>query len=388
VRKLRVVTLFGTRPELIKLSPVLGLLEHDPRFASSVVASGQHREMLEGLLELFGIEPDHELDLPRERRSPAEVAARTMLGLGPLLDELRPDLLLVQGDTSSAFAGAMTAFYHGIPVGHVEAGLRSNDRAHPFPEEINRRAISLACDLHFAPLRSNRENLLREGVDPARIFVTGNTVIDALRAVRERGAGTLERFVPAEALAGRRLLLVTAHRRESFDAHLAELCHGLKELAARYADLAILYPMHLNPNVRRAVLPILQGQERIHLLDPLPYEAFVEAMGRSYLIVTDSGGIQEEAPSLGKPLLVFRKVTERGEGVAARGARIVGLDREKLLAEASRLLDDAGACAEMTRQRDLYGDGQASRRIVQAILYHFGRGEAPEPFVEPEPDPD
>jgi UDP-N-acetylglucosamine 2-epimerase (non-hydrolysing) len=377
---LSVVALFGTRPELIKLYPVLSRLGRDARFRLEIVCTAQHREMIDGLLSLFEIRPDHDLNVIRRDQTLADISTATLHGLDPILRAGRPDLLLIQGDTTSAFIGALGAFYHKVPVGHVEAGLRSFDKFHPFPEETNRRMISVVTDLHFAPTESAERNLLREGVDPATIFVTGNTVIDALREIHGRNGHTFDRHVAPADRAGRRLVLVTAHRRESFDSHLAELCHGLKDLVAAYPDLLVVYPVHLNPNVRRTVQPILGDDPRIRLLEPLPYETFVEAMARSHLIITDSGGVQEEAPSLGKPVLVFRKVTERGEGVAARGARIVGLDRQSLVVEASRLLDDPAAYLEMTRLRDLYGDGQAARRIVQAILHHFGAAERPERF--------
>jgi len=381
--RLSVLALFGTRPEVIKLAPVIDRLGRDERFCVRVVSTSQHREMIEGLLRLFSIRPDHDLQIIQPDQSLTDISTRTLTGLEPILRDERPDFLLIQGDTSSAFIGALAAFYQKIPVGHVEAGLRSRDKEHPYPEEVNRRLISVVGDLHFAPTESAEQNLLREGIDPSSIFVTGNTVIDALREVRGRDGATLERHLPADVLAGRRLVLVTAHRRESFDGHLAELCHGLRELVSAYPDLLVLYPVHLNPNVQRTVQPILGGHEGIRLVDPLPYETFVEAMARSHLIITDSGGVQEEAPSLGKPVLVFRKVTERGEGVAACGAKLVGLSRERLVEEASLLLDNDAAYREMTRNRDLYGDGQASRRIVQAILHHFGRGDRPDRFVGP-----
>jgi UDP-N-acetylglucosamine 2-epimerase (non-hydrolysing) len=379
---LNVLALFGTRPELIKLFPVLRRLDAD-RFRVRVVTTAQHREMLDGLLRLFSLTPDEDLDVIRPDQSLADISHRTLERLDPVLRRLRPDLMLVQGDTTSAFVGALAAFYQRVPVGHVEAGLRSFDKRHPYPEEANRRMISVVGDLHFAPLESNERNLLREGVDPSGIFVTGNTVIDALHEMLGRNGHTLARYLPPEALAGRRLVLLTGHRRESFDGHLAQLCHAVRELVAAYPDLLVVYPVHLNPNVRRTVLPLLGDHERIRLIDPLPYDAFVEAMSSSYLIITDSGGIQEEAPSLGKPVLVFRSVTERGEGVAARGATIVGLDRQKLLTEAARLLDDSQVYREMSRRRNVYGDGKASQRIVQAILHHFGRGDRPERFVGP-----
>jgi UDP-N-acetylglucosamine 2-epimerase (non-hydrolysing) len=381
--RLSVLALFGTRPEVIKLAPVIHALGRDERFRVRVVSTSQHREMIAGLLELFAIRPDHDLQVIQPNQTLTDISTRTLAGLEPLLRKERPDLLLTQGDTTSAFAGALAAFYQRVEVAHVEAGLRSHDKRHPFPEEINRRLISAVCDLHFAPTASAERNLLGEGIDASNVFVTGNTVIDALRWVHGRDGNSLERHLPERDLVGRRLVLVTAHRREAFDGPLAELCHGLRELVRAYPDLLVLYPVHLNPNVQRTVLPILGDQASIRLVDPLPYEAFVQAMARAHLIITDSGGVQEEAPSLGKPVLVFRKVTERGEGVAARGAKIVGLSRERLVAEASRLLDDEAAYRDMTRHRDLYGDGQASARIVQAILHHFGRAARPARFAEP-----
>lgn len=381
--RLSVLALFGTRPEVIKLAPVIHGLQRDERFDVRVVSTSQHREMIAGLLELFSIRPDHDLQVIQPDQSLTDISTRTLVGLERVLRDGSPDILLIQGDTTSAFAGALAAFYRKIAVGHVEAGLRSFDKLHPFPEEINRRLISAVGDLHFAPTASAERNLLREGIDAEKIFVTGNTVIDALRWVHGRSRAALEPHLAAGELEGRRLVLVTAHRRESFEGHLAELCRGLRELVEAYPDLLVLYPVHLNPNVQRIVQPILGGHRCIRLVDPLPYEAFVEAMARSYLIITDSGGVQEEAPSLGKPVLVFRKVTERGEGVAAHGAKIVGLSRERLLAEASRLLDDEAEYGEMTRNRDLYGDGAASGRVLQAILHHFGRAERPARFVGP-----
>jgi UDP-N-acetylglucosamine 2-epimerase (non-hydrolysing) len=375
----QVLALFGTRPELIKLFPVLVCLREEG-FRVRVVSTSQHREMIAGLLRLFDVAPDHDLDVMGANQTLADIATRTLAGLDPILRDTKPDMLLIQGDTSSAFVGALAAFYRKVPVGHVEAGLRSFDKEHPFPEEINRRLISVVGDLHFAPLPSNVRNLEREGVDPERIHLTGNTVIDALRTIAARGGRRFDEHVAPRELEGRRLVLMTAHRREAFDGHLAELCRGVRELVDAYPDLLLVYPVHMNPNVRKTVMPLLGGHDRIRLVEPLPYDAFVDAMSRCHLIVTDSGGIQEEAPSLGKPVIVFRKVTERGEGVAVRGAAIVGLDREKLVAEASRLLDDEGAYAEMTRHRDVYGDGRASRRIVQAIWHYFGRGDRPEPF--------
>ncbi len=379
----RLLVLFGTRPEAIKLFPVLARLAGDERFAVRVVATHQHRELLDGLLGPDAIRADHELAVMRPGQGPAETAARTLAGLDPVLAELSPEMLLVQGDTTSAFAGGLAAFYRGIPVAHVEAGLRSRDRCHPFPEEVHRRLLSVVADLHFAPRERDAEHLRAEGVESSRIHVTGNPVIDALRAIRARGLGGLERWVASEQLEGRRMLLVSAHRRESHDGPIAELCLGLRDLVERFPDLVVVFPVHANPAVRRAVTPILGGLKRVRLVEPLPYEAFAEAMARASLIVTDSGGVQEEAPALGRPVLVFREVTERVDGVEHHAARVVGREREGVVKEVARLLEDEHAYREMARPRDLYGDGRAAERIVGGLLHHFGLGERPEPFRSP-----
>jgi UDP-N-acetylglucosamine 2-epimerase (non-hydrolysing) len=383
--KCSVAVLFGTRPELIKLAPVIGLLRRDERFALTTVCTSQHREMIVDLLRLFDVRPDHDLGVIRPDQSLTDISVRTLHGLERVLAGTRQDLLLIQGDTTSAFAGALAAVYQRIAVGHVEAGLRSFDRAHPFPEETNRRLISVLTDLHFAPLPRNCDNLLREGIPPGSIYVTGNTAIDALRAVQRPGAATLDQHLPPQALAGRRLVLVTAHRRESFGESLAQFCGAIRQLVAGHPDVAVLYPVHMNLRVRETVTPLLGGCERIHLVEPLPYDIFVQAMSRSHMIITDSGGVQEEAPALGKPVLVFRKVTERLEGLEASGVRLVGLDPGRLVDEATRLLSDKRAYAAMARPRDIYGDGRAAERIVGAILHHFGRGERPAPFATATP---
>ncbi len=379
--KLRVLVLFGTRPELIKLAPVIQRLQHDDRFQTGVVTTSQHREIIADLLRLFAISPDYDLDIIQPDQSLTDISSRVLQRLPDVFSSFRPDLVLVQGDTSSAFIGALAAFYHKVPVAHVEAGLRSFDKLHPYPEEVNRRLISVLSELHFAPLAGNAQALLREGVPASAISVTGNTVIDALRDIQARGGSTLEKYVPREFMAGRRLLLVTAHRRESFGEHLEQLCKALRTLVTLHPDLAVIYPVHPNPRVRQSIMPLLGDCDRVLLIEPLPYETFVEAMSRAYLIVTDSGGVQEEAPSLGKPVLVFRKVTERGEGISSAGVKLVGLDGQRLVEEVTHLLEDDDAYAAMAQARNLYGDGQASRRIVQAILHYFDQGEPPDQFT-------
>jgi len=379
-QRLTILSIFGTRPEVIKMFPVLEEIRKNPMFKNIVVSTSQHREMIEDLFTLLSITPDYNLNIIQENQSLMDIAIRALSGLDPILRKHRLDLVLVQGDTTTAFIGALAAFYHKIPVGHIEAGLRSFDKMQPYPEETNRRLTSLVCDLHFAPTMQNAEHLKKEGVDPDKIFVTGNTVIDCLMCIASRNRQALKKYVTPEVLIAGRLILVTAHRRENWGKPIENLCHALVEIAQSYSDVQIVYPVHLNPNVRKTVLPILDKQERIFLLDPLPYEPFVELMTRSYFIITDSGGIQEEGLSLRKPILVFRKVTERPEGLATGGAKIVGLELENLVQEASHLLDDSKAYRKMITDHNPYGDGNAAKRIVQAILYYFKQGERPADF--------
>ncbi len=349
-------------------------------FKSITICTAQHRKMIDDLFKIFPIQPNHDLNIIQENQSLTEIATRALSGLDPLLKQYCPDLVLVQGDTTTAFIGALAAFYHKIPVGHVEAGLRSFNKRHPYPEEINRRQISLVCDLHFAPTEKNAENLHKEGVNPDSVFVTGNTVIDSLLYITSKNRQTLRNYIPTETLNSHRMILVTAHRRENWGKPLENLCEALKDLALACPDIQIVYPVHLNPNVRNTVFNILAHRDRIHLLDPLPYEPFVEAMAKAYLIITDSGGIQEEGPSLRKPILVFRKVTERPEGLTTGGVKLVGLKRESVVREASRLLEDSEAYQKMAATHNPYGDGNAAQRIVQAILHYFNLGERPEGF--------
>ncbi|MFX0204079.1 MAG: non-hydrolyzing UDP-N-acetylglucosamine 2-epimerase [Candidatus Hodarchaeota archaeon] len=379
-RPLTILTIFGTRPEVIKLFPVLEKLGLSQDLKSLTVSTSQHREMIEDLLTLFSIKPEHDLNIIKENQSLVDISTRALRRLDPLLKRYRPDLVIVQGDTTTAFIGALAAFYRKIPVGHVEAGLRSYNKMHPYPEEINRKLISTLCDLHFAPTVKNAENLRREGSDPDKIFVTGNTVIDSLLYIVNRNRNTLSKYFPVETLNSHRLVLVTAHRRENWGKPLENLCHALRELARSFTDVEILYPVHLNPNVRKTAFAILANQERIYLLDPLPYEPFIEAMTKAYLIITDSGGIQEEGPSLRKPILVFRKVTERPEGIATGGVKLVGLERDNIVREASCLLEGRQAYQEMVATHNPYGDGNAGQRIVQAILHYFKRGDRPMDF--------
>jgi UDP-N-acetylglucosamine 2-epimerase (non-hydrolysing) len=378
---LEVMIVAGTRPEAVKLAPVIRAVQRDPGLRADVVSTGQHREMLAQILEPFGIRARADLGVMREGQGPDDVLAATVLGLAPLLREHRPDLLVVQGDTTSALAGALAAFHARVPVGHVEAGLRTHQRHLPFPEEANRRLISVVADLHWAPTSGSAANLLREGVEAGRVVVTGNTVIDCLAEALRLGRQTLGQHVALDRLAGRRVILVTAHRRESWREGIGEVCEALDDVARERPDVAVLFPVHLNPIVRRTVFARLAGRANVHLVDPLPYWAFVEAMARAWVVVTDSGGIQEEAPWLGKPVLVTRASTERPEAIAAGVARIVGTDRGDVRRALDTLLDDPVAYARMAHRASPYGDGRAAGRIVQSIRHFFGRGEAPQPFV-------
>jgi UDP-N-acetylglucosamine 2-epimerase len=379
-RPLNILTVFGTRPEVIKLFPVIDKLKNDEDFTCTVISTSQHREMTDGLFDLFSIKIDYDLDIMRDNQSLIDICTRALPGLDHILKGLRPDLVLVQGDTTTAFIAALAAFYNKIPIGHVEAGLRSFNKTHPYPEELNRRLISLVCNLHFAPTTQNAEHLYNEGINPGSVFTTGNTVIDSLLYVAGLKGNSLNNYLPPEVLNSNRMILVTAHRRENWGTPLEDLCFALKHLAESHADVLIIYPVHLNPNVRKTAFDILGQQERVHLLDPLPYAPFVEAMARSHLIITDSGGIQEEGPSLQKPILVFRKVTERPEGLTTGGVKLIGLERENVIREASRLLHNPEAYQSMIANSNPYGDGHAAERIVQAILHFFNLGDRPAEF--------
>jgi UDP-N-acetylglucosamine 2-epimerase (non-hydrolysing) len=373
-KPLIILTIFGTRPEVIKLFPILEQLRLHAMFNNLVVCTSQHREMVDDLFTFFSIKVDYDLKIMPNNQSLADISIRSLFHLDPILKKHRPDLVLVQGDTTTAFIGALTAFYNKIPVGHVEAGLRSFDTMHPYPEEINRRLISLIANLHFAPTATSAENLFNEGIDPSRIFITGNTVIDSLLYIINQKHNTLNHYLPDGVLNSHRMILVTAHRRENWGQPLENLCYALMDIVQSHRDVQIVYPIHLNPNVRETVFKILSNQERIHLLDPLPYEPFVEAMTKAHLIITDSGGIQEEGVSLRKPILVFRKVTERPEGIESGGVKLIGLEKRDVVQETSRLLEDPGAYQKMIADYNPFGDGKAAQRVVKAILNYFHIG--------------
>ncbi len=371
-RPLRVLSVLGTRPEAIKMAPLVARLGATAGIEHRVCVTGQHREMLDQVLEVFAIRPDFDLMLMRAGQTLTDITTAVLNALPPVLADFKPDRLLVQGDTTTAMAATLAAFYHRIKVGHVEAGLRSHDFDNPWPEELNRRVADIVADQLYAPTEGARRNLLQEGIDPKRIHVTGNTVIDALletaRRIRTSPALQADLAGRFPFLAdNRRMVLVTGHRRESFGEGFERICQALLRLADR-PDLQVVYPVHRNPNVREPVHRILGNHPRIRLIEPQGYLPFVYLMNASYLILTDSGGVQEEAPSLGKPVLVMRETTERPEAVAAGTVRLVGTDSARIVAEATRLLDDPQAYAAMSRAHNPYGDGRAAARIVRELV--------------------
>jgi UDP-N-acetylglucosamine 2-epimerase (non-hydrolysing) len=382
---IRVLSIFGTRPEAVKMAPVVKVLAATPGIESLVCITAQHRQMLDQVLDLFNIQPDIDLDLMRQDQSLAEITADIFIHLDPVLSRLHPDWMLIQGDTTTVMASALLAYYHRIRVGHVEAGLRTGDKWQPFPEEINRRVASVAADLHFAPTEWSRQNLLREGISPHQVVVTGNPVIDALQSVASlppspevkallQSIGIKDDFQSPEVVStSKRLVLITAHRRENFGKPLENICHAIQQLAEAYSDtVRFVYPVHLNPNVQEPVNCILGKLPNVSLLPPLDYLPWVHLIKRATLLLTDSGGLQEEAPSLGVPVLVMREVTERPESLEAGTVRLVGTDTVRIVSEARRLLDDPQAHASMANAVNPYGDGHAAERIVKAILdYRF-----------------
>jgi len=371
VKSCEIAVIFGTRPEAIKLFPVIKEVEKLPETNALVIFTGQHKELAAQVLEFVGVEPDFDLQLMEADQQPWEFLARSTVAITQLLSERRPAFVIVQGDTTSTLAGALAAYYCQIPVGHVEAGLRTPDRYSPFPEEMNRRLVTTIADLHFPPTEQARENLLREGVPEEQIVLTGNTVVDALQrmmSVQENSANA-----PESPDAARRLLLLTLHRRESFGAPLRGILSALAELLAERDDIELVFPVHPNPAVQREAQDILGSAGRAHLVEPLPYARFLRLMARSYLIITDSGGIQEEAPVLGKPTLVVREFTERGEAVQAGTSLLIGTDGRRLKREVERLLDDSSLYEQMTVRRSVFGDGKAAERIAREVAKYVRR---------------
>ncbi|MBZ0273956.1 UDP-N-acetylglucosamine 2-epimerase (non-hydrolyzing) [bacterium] len=368
--KIRAAVVFGTRPEAIKLAPVIAQMRRRPeRFDVFVAVTAQHREMLDQVLALFGIVPDADLDIMRANQTLDGIVARAIEGLGSTFDAARPDLVLVQGDTTTTFVGALAAFHRRIPVGHVEAGLRTHDRYSPFPEEINRQLTSRLASLHFAPTPRSAAALLSEGIPAETIHITGNTVIDALLDVAARPFSFDD---PMLADLPERTVLITAHRRESFGAPFQAMGRAIASLADRYPDAAFVYPVHLNPNVREPVNAILGGHANVRLIEPLDYAPFVHLMKRAHIILTDSGGVQEEAPSLGKPVLVMREKTERPEGIEAGTVRLVGTNEADIVEAVTTLMDDDDAWRAMAMAKNPYGDGHSAERIVDICDKTFG----------------
>lgn len=372
---MKVMVVFGTRPEAIKMAPLVkGLQARAGDIETVVCVTAQHREMLDQVLKLFEIVPEHDLNIMKPGQDLFDITSNILLGLKGVLEQEKPDLVLVHGDTTTTLATSLAAYYARVPVGHVEAGLRTGNKHSPFPEEMNRKLTGAIADIHFAPTAASRDNLLREGIAADAIHITGNTVIDALLAVVDKlrndaalKAELAQRF--AYLNPQRRLILVTGHRRENFGEGFQHICEALADIAAEHDDVEILYPVHLNPNVRQPVKDILaaRGLANVHLIEPVDYLPFLYLMDRSCIIVTDSGGIQEEAPSLGKPVLVMRDTTERPEAVEAGTVKLVGTSREKIVTEARRLLVDADAYASMARAHNPYGDGKAVERIIEHI---------------------
>lgn len=378
--RIKVMTIFGTRPEAIKMAPVVLELAKYPEWITPVVVvTAQHREMLDQVLKLFNITPDYDLDIMSQGQTLFDITCRAMHGLNEAIGKEKPDIVLVHGDTTTTFAGALAAYYHQTAVGHVEAGLRTGNKYSPFPEEMNRKLTGSLADLHFAPTEVSRANLLAEMVAEEAITVTGNTVIDALKATVNSGYVFQNELLSGIDYQNRRVILVTTHRRENLGEPMRHVYQALRRIVEEFADVEIVFPVHKNPKVREVVQAELGGIGRVHLIDPLDYEPFANLMARSYLVLTDSGGIQEEAPALGKPVLVLRDTTERPEAVEAGTVRLVGTERACVYEETRRLLADEKAYASMANACNPYGDGQASRRIAQAILFTYG-------YIEKKPD--
>ena len=382
MKRLKVMTIFGTRPEAIKMAPVvLELQKYPDRIQPIVTVTAQHREMLDQVLQLFRIQPDYDLDIMSPSQTLFDITNRALTGLDVVLAQAKPDLVLVHGDTTTTFVGALAAFYHQIPVGHVEAGLRTGDKYSPYPEEMNRKLAGVLTDLHFAPTATARQNLLKENVDSGSVFVTGNTVIDALLSTVSPEFRFESELLPAISFPDRRVILVTTHRRENLGEPMRHVYQALKRIVAEFADVEVVFPVHRNPKVREVVESVLGHLPRVHLTDPLDYEPFANLMARSTLILTDSGGIQEEAPSLGKPVLVLRDTTERPEAIGAGTVRLIGTAEETVYVQTKALLSDPEQYRAMSEATNPYGDGKASHRIVQTILWRYGMNPVPpEPF--------
>jgi UDP-N-acetylglucosamine 2-epimerase (non-hydrolysing) len=373
----RILSVFGTRPEAIKMAPVVNCLQQTPGIESLVAVTAQHRQMLDQVLKLFDIKPDYDLDIMQANQDLFDITSRVLLGLRDVYQQCKPDLVLVHGDTTTCFVASLAAFYLQIPFGHVEAGLRTGNMLAPFPEEANRSLVGRLAHFHFAPTEAAKQNLLRENINPEHIIVTGNTVIDALLDVQQRLPGyNPAQWAPAlpaaitELVVNRpsRFILITGHRRENFGQGFEDFCHALKEIATRHPEWLLIYPVHLNPNVQKPVNALLSDTANIHLIEPQDYLPFVWLLDQSDLVITDSGGIQEEAPSLGKPVLVTREVTERPEAVSAGTVRLVGTNTDKIVSNTLEILNNEAIYAEMSSAHNPYGDGLAAKRIADTLL--------------------
>ncbi len=380
MKRVKVMTIFGTRPEAIKMAPLVAELRSRPALQAVCCVTAQHRQMLDSVLEIFRLAPDYDLNIMEARQTLSTITTKCLLGMEGVLEQARPDLVLVHGDTSTTFAGALAAFYRQIPVGHVEAGLRTYDKYSPFPEEMNRKLVGDIADLHFCPTARNRENLAREDIGEG-VFITGNTVIDALKTTVVKDYHFSTELLNHLDYAARKILLVTCHRRENYGAPMAHIMTALRRIVQAFPDVELVYPVHLSPVVREAADQYLSGHDRIHLIDPLDVEEMHNLMARAYLVLTDSGGLQEEAPALGRPVLVLRRETERPEAVEAGTVRLAGTQEEQVFRMASELLTDEAAYHAMAHAVNPYGDGFACRRIADAVEWKFGlREEPPEEF--------
>lgn len=381
MKKIKVMTVFGTRPEAIKVAPLIRALEQGEHTESIVCVTAQHRQMLDQVLDIFRIKPDYDLDIMQPRQTLSTITEKSLHGLDEVLEEAKPDMVLVHGDTSTTFAGALAAFYHQIPVGHIEAGLRTYDKYSPFPEEMNRCLTGRIATLHFAPTARNRENLAREAITDG-VTVVGNTVVDAIHMTVRDDFSFRDEQLKALDFEGNRVVLVTAHRRENYGEPMENICRAIAELSAAYEDVHFVYPVHLSPYVRETAEKYLGGNARVHLIQPLAVDEMHNLMARCFMIMTDSGGLQEEAPSLGKPVLVLRRETERPEAIDAGTVKLAGVEQREIVRLARELFDNPAAYAAMAHAINPYGDGKTSERIVQLIEQYFGaREDKPEPFV-------
>lgn len=371
MRPIKVMTIFGTRPEAIKMAPLIKRLQSTPGIESKVCVTAQHREMLDMVLELFNIKPDYDLDIMKHGQTISDITVRVLKGLEEVIKNDRPDLILVHGDTTTTFIGALGAFYEKVPVGHVEAGLRTGNIYSPYPEEMNRRLTSQLTYMHFAPTVQNYNNLVSSGISPKSVFITGNTVIDALLQVVKENYFFNNPVLDNIDFSTKKVILMTCHRRENWGEPMENIFYAVREIAEKHKDVEVIFPVHLNPNIMSLAHSILGNIQTIHLIPPMDYEPFVNILNKCYLILTDSGGVQEEAPSLGKPILVLRTETERPEAVDAGTVKVVGVDKETIIRETSNLLNNREAYNIMARATNPYGDGKASEKIVRAILDNF-----------------